>query len=200
MRKMSIGCLLVILVFLAPLAAAKTTEDTSRVIVVFKDGMKAEDVDFIKKCGGKVKRHLKLVNGGVVEIPAKAIEKLKKNPRIKYVEPDLRIHAFQEIVPWGVDRIDADVVWTFGNKGMGVNVCVIDTGIDYTHPDLDDNYKGGYDFVNDDDDPLDDNGHGTHCAGIIAAENNTEGVIGVAPEVMVLSKTIYTKNNNQNHG
>lgn len=173
--------LLLVIFVLTPLAGK--AEDTSRVIVVFKDDMKTEDVDFIEKCGGKMKQHLKLINGGVIEIPTKAIDSLKKNSRVKYVEPDIKVHSFQEIIPWGVDRIDADAVWTFGNKGIGVNVCVIDTGIDYTHPDLDDNYKGGYDFVNDDGDPLDDNGHGTHCAGIIAAENNTEGVVGVAPEI-----------------
>lgn len=192
MKKTIIGCL-VIFALLTPLAAAKATEDMSRVIVVFKDKPKAEDFAFIEKCGGKVKRHLKLINAGVIEIPAKAIEKLKKNPRVKYVEPDIRVHAFQEVVPWGVDRIDADVVWTFGNKGVGVNVCVIDTGIDYTHPDLDDNYKGGYDFVNDDLDPLDDNGHGTHCAGIIAAENNTEGVVGVAPGVNLYAVKVLNR-------
>ncbi len=176
------GCLIVILALLLPMAAAKATDDT-RVIVVFKDRPNSDDIAHIKKCGGKIKRHLWLVNGEAVEIPANAIEKLKKNPRIKYVEKDVRVHTLQETLPWGVDRIDADVVWAYGNKGAGVNVCVIDTGIDYTHPDLSDNYRGGYDFVNDDADPLDDNGHGTHCAGIIAAENNSIGVVGVAPEV-----------------
>jgi subtilisin family serine protease len=61
-------------------------------------------------------------------------------------------------------------------------VAIIDTGIDYNHSDLYANYAGGYDFVNSDDDPMDDNGHGTHVAGIIAAEDNDEGVVGVAPE------------------
>ena len=70
-----------------------------------------------------------------------------------------------------------------GNTGQGVKVAVIDTGIDYIHDDPDDspyvvdpeflnNYKGGYDFFNNDDDPMDDNGHGTHVAGILAAEHN----------------------------
>ena len=70
-----------------------------------------------------------------------------------------------------------------------VTVAVIDTGIDYTHPDLAAHYAGGYDFVYSDFDPLDDHGHGTHVAGTIAAslENldrhpaAAEGVVGVAP-------------------
>ena len=75
-----------------------------------------------------------------------------------------------------------------------MKVAVIDTGIDYIHDDPDDdpyvvdpeflgNYVGGYDFFNNDDDPMDDNGHGTHVAGIIAAEHNGYLVTGVAPGV-----------------
>jgi subtilisin/minor extracellular protease Epr len=61
-------------------------------------------------------------------------------------------------------------------------VAILDTGIDYEHSDLNDNYIGGYDFANNDLEPMDDNGHGTHCAGIVAAEDNEGGVVGVAPE------------------
>ena len=66
-------------------------------------------------------------------------------------------------------------------------MAILDTGIDYTHEDLDGNYRGGYDFVFGDDDPFDDsrNSHGTHVAGIIAAEKNGIGVVGVAPEAEI---------------
>ena len=67
---------------------------------------------------------------------------------------------------------------------------MIDTGLDYIHdgpprsdPEFLSNYKGGYDFFNDDADPMDDNGHGTHVAGILAAEHNEYLVVGVAPRV-----------------
>jgi hypothetical protein len=84
---------------------------------------------------------------------------------------------------WGVKRIGAGLVHDSGNNGgAGVKVAIIDTGIDYNHSDLYANYAGGYDFVNSDDDPMDDNGHGTHVAGIIAALDNEIGVVGVAPE------------------
>ncbi|MDI6889275.1 MAG: S8 family serine peptidase [Methanocellales archaeon] len=104
-----------------------------------------------------------------------------RNPNVVYVDVDGQVKALGEILPWGVDRIDAEVVHVY-NEGTGVKVAIIDTGIDYTHPDLDANYKGGIDYVNDDADPMDDNGHGTHCAGIVAAEDNDIGVVGVAPE------------------
>jgi subtilisin family serine protease len=85
---------------------------------------------------------------------------------------------------WGVEHISADLVHLTGNKGAGIKIAVIDTGIDDTHEDLDDNYMGGWDFVFNDNDPNDEtsNSHGTHVAGIIAAEDNGFGVIGVAPE------------------
>ena len=84
--------------------------------------------------------------------------------------------------------IDAPQAWAI-STGNPIGVAVIDTGIDYTHPDLAANYAGGYDFFNLDDDPMDDHGHGTHVSGTIAAamDNLTgdpatpEGVVGVAP-------------------
>jgi len=65
--------------------------------------------------------------------------------------------------------------------GQGVKVGIIDTGIDYTHPDLKANYAGGYNAIDTSKPPLDDNGHGTHVAGIIGAVSDGAGVVGVAP-------------------
>jgi len=82
---------------------------------------------------------------------------------------------------WGLFSISAPKAWDIEKGNSSIIVAVIDTGIDYTHPDLATHYVGGYDFVNNDANPLDDNGHGTHCAGIIAAiMNNSIGVAGVA--------------------
>jgi subtilisin family serine protease len=90
--------------------------------------------------------------------------------------------------------IDAPEAWSILSGSPAVTVAVIDSGIDYTHPDLAPNYAGGYDFVGQDDDPMDDHGHGTHVAGTIAAavDNATgtpaasEGVAGVAPHARIL--------------
>ncbi len=86
-----------------------------------------------------------------------------------------------EVLPWGVDRIDADLAWAT-TRGAGIKVAVIDTGIDLDHPDLKENIKGGYNALNPRKSCNDDNGHGTHVAGIIAARQNGIGVVGVAPE------------------
>ena len=85
------------------------------------------------------------------------------------------------VTPWGIDRVKAPLAWKT-TMGRGVKVAVIDTGIDFSHPDLAANVKGGWNAVKISTDYNDDNGHGTHCSGTIAGLNNTTGVIGVAPE------------------
>jgi subtilisin family serine protease/subtilase family serine protease len=91
--------------------------------------------------------------------------------------------------------IDAPEAWAITTGNSTVTVAVIDSGVDYTHPDLAPNYAGGEDFIFLDGDPMDDHGHGTHVAGTIAAalENPTgvpaeaEGVTGVAPNARILA-------------
>lgn len=160
-----------------------TTAGAVPVIIGFKDKAHPE----IVQPHGKVVHSYKYIPAVAVDLPEQAIENLKKNSKIAYIEPDYKVSALEETVPWGITRIGAPLVHTNVNKGTGINIAIIDTGINYNHPDLYDNYKGGYDFVNDDADPLDDNGHGTHCAGIIAAVDNDIGVIGVAPEADLYS-------------
>jgi subtilisin family serine protease len=119
-----------------------------------------------------------------------SIEKLSE---VKAVFPDFEKRvALNESVP----LIEAPQVWNMkDNKGdfvtgNGVRVAIIDTGIDYTHPDLGGclgatcRILGGYDFVNHDNDPMDDNGHGTHVAGIVGANGNLKGV---APDSKLLA-------------
>lgn len=88
-------------------------------------------------------------------------------------------------IPTGVARIGAPAAWNalpVPRTGSDVKVVVIDTGIDYCHPDLRDNYKGGINLLDSTQSPRDDNGHGTHVSGIIAARQNDIGVVGVAPD------------------
>ncbi len=90
---------------------------------------------------------------------------------------------------WGWDFIDADVVSS--NTTPSAGVCVLDTGVDYRHPDLSGKVIKGYDFVNGDADPMDDFGHGTHVAGIIAAKaNNKIGMAGASNAKVVAVKVL----------
>ena len=117
---------------------------------------------------------------------------------------------------WGLDTIKAPEVWAKGYTGQGVVVAVVDTGVDYNHVDLDaniwtnskeiagnnkdDDGNGfvddvrGWDFVDNDNNPMDLNGHGTHLAGTIAAENNGVGVTGVAYNAKIMPVRVLDAN------
>lgn len=84
-------------------------------------------------------------------------------------------------IPWGVARVHAEKAWPL-TQGEGVKVAVVDTGIDCSHPDLKGQCAGGVNYVDKDKPPMDDNSHGTHVAGTIAAVKDGQGVVGVAPK------------------
>ncbi|MDO9326904.1 MAG: S8 family serine peptidase [Methanoregula sp.] len=124
------------------------------------------------------------IHAVAMDISEEEIAKLRTNENVKYVEPDYVVTALAApTMPFNIKQIGADKVQAAGNDGSGVRVAVIDTGIDYTHPDLKDVYAGGYNFVNENNNPMDDNGHGTHCSGIIAATGSQKGIYGTAPGV-----------------
>ncbi len=151
--------------------------DGVRVIVGFK-GASAPDV--VARQGGAVQRELHRAVAAIV--PAAAVAGLRADPDVAYVEEDGVAEALGQpapsqpgqTTPWGITRVDAPLT---GPTGSGVKVAVIDTGIDLTHPDL--VVADAVDFVKTTGN--DDNGHGTHVSGTIAALNNTIGVVGVAP-------------------
>jgi subtilisin family serine protease len=89
---------------------------------------------------------------------------------------------------WALERVGAPCAWQSTTGSEQVTVAVIDTGVDLGHPDLVGRLRSdGYDFASDDADPGDEQGHGTHVSGIIAATlNNAEGIAGLAPGVQIL--------------
>lgn len=87
-------------------------------------------------------------------------------------------------IPWGVRRVNAPAAWDY-TKGEEVRIAVMDTGVDLSHPDLAANIAGGINCVDPGMPPQDENGHGTHVAGIIAAVRNARGVAGVAPKARI---------------
>jgi hypothetical protein len=137
-----------------------------------------------------------------------ACKKLKAEPSVEWAELNYYYHC--QMSPndtyynssgswgqeygdmWGLHAINPENAWD-QSQGNGITVAVIDTGVDYNHEDLqgniwaDSNGHHGYDFVNNDNDPIDDHGHGTHCAGIIVGVgNNGKGIIGVAPLAQIM--------------
>jgi subtilisin family serine protease len=121
-----------------------------------------------------------LFSGVAATADSEMVAEIRLLPNVIAVHDDFEVHAYlTESVPLiGATAVAA----TYGVTGAGVKVAVIDTGVDYTHPDLGGclgvacKVVGGYDFVNHDNDPQDDYGHGTHVAGIIAANGTLKGV------------------------
>lgn len=166
-------------------------------------------------------------NAATITVPEQllsgsAIETLADDDSIRYVEPDRTMAAFGQSVPWGVGRVGTTKAHNQDISGSGVDIAILDTGIDSTHPDLRENLGKGASFSNglgllstkqkqanqssatarsrDDQSQRnysrlsgllsgstspkwqDEIGHGTHCAGVASATDNSEGVIGVSPD------------------
>ena len=178
-KKTLLMILLIMLSLAAPVGAAQENKEKVPVLINFKD---KTDTELIKAHGGNVKYEYTIIPAVAAELPPQAIDALSKNPKIAFIEPDGQAQILADQIPWGIARIDATGAQSIGVTGNGIRVAVLDTGIDYNHPDLKANYLGGYDFVNADNDPMDDNSHGTHVAGTVAALSNGIGVLGAAPQ------------------
>lgn len=171
-----------------------------RMIVVFSA---TPDVSLLQHHGGQIEAVFTLIPAAVVNLSPQAVEALSRNSTVKYIEPDTlrQVVDFSvqakpkppQVLPWGVDRIDADLAWSV-TQGAGIKVGVIDTGIDVDHPDLQANIHGGYNTITHTTNYDDDNGHGTFCSGIIAAVNNRVGVVGVAPEAWLYGVKVLDAN------
>ena len=173
----------------------------------------------VAQFGGVVKKEIVLLgNANVVLLPPRAVEALAGSTKVLRVDEDAIVYALPkpanpgkkppkeeepppekpaEELPWGVDQIDAELAWAT-STGASVKVAIIDTGIDKDHPDLVTNIEGGVNFVTkgrtvDPNKWDDDNGHGTHVAGSVAAVDNDIGVIGVAPQAWLYGVKVLDK-------
>ena len=188
-KLIAFSVLMVFIMLLATAGPALADPPKVRVLIGFnKTQLSASQRDYrVALAGGRVRHGFRSIPVIAAEVPASSLARLRAMRGITFIEEDGVVEAVDEVeamaeqIPWGIGRVNAPQVHPY-NKGTDVKVAIIDTGIDYAHPDLDANYIGGYDFYNEDSNPLDDNGHGTHVAGIVAAEDNDIGVIGVAPE------------------
>ena len=127
--------------------------------------------------------------GASATVRRESLAAIRALPYVRAVHEDKKVQAH---LVRSVPHIGAPQVWAqYGSRGKGVTVAIIDTGINYEHWALGEGFGpgfkvvGGYDFVNRDADPMDDHGHGTHVAGIVAA--NHKQLVGVAPDATLLA-------------
>jgi subtilisin len=198
---------LLIISVLAPNSQAQSNNgsavsDKIPVLIRFRQTPGPSEQALVRSHGGQIKYSYTIVPAIAASLPQSAIDALAKNPNVTRIEQDA-IGSYLDAEldnSWGVKRIGAGVIHNMNNEGDGIGVAILDSGIDYTHPDLAGNYVDGYDFYNGDNNPMDDLGHGTHVAGIIAALDNNlrNSVVGVAPKARIFalkvgSPTVVTK-------
>ena len=177
-------------------AGVALAQGSDNYIVRFREGTSATArAAVVRGAGAALGVNFRRVNAAAVKVPNEnTLAALRNNPSVLAVIPNRPVFAFQngkgkpggggsgptQVVPAGVARVG---VPTIDSNGLGVGVAVLDTGVDLAHPDL----AGTVDALNAFGGPScqDDEGHGTHVAGIIAARDNTVDVIGVAPKATI---------------
>jgi subtilisin family serine protease len=184
------------LVVLAGYGLRAQTPDRVRIIIAFRQPPGPNEQALVRAFGAAIHHTYWLTPAIAADVPQAAIQALRNNPNVTSLDIDVPVFETDAELDaaWGVKHIGSGLVHDGGNKGSGVSVCVIDSGVDYTHPDLAANFLGGYDFVNGDTDPFDDRGHGTHVTGTVLAGDTNAGVVGVAPEAWVLAYKILDQN------
>ncbi len=165
-------------------------------IVVFTDPNSKNDA--VASASFPILHDYTLIPGFAAHLDYPQIQQLEANPNVEYIEPDLPIYLSElstqstpaavagEVIPDGVVQIGAPAVWPT-TTGEGAVICVLDTGLELDHPDRPESIAPGWDFIKDDPDVTDDEGHGTHVAGTVgAAMGNGIGVAGTAPNITIM--------------
>ena len=174
--------------------ASATPPDNTRVIVTFKPGSAASVHGAVASARGQIKHEIFGEDAFAIEIPSNALNGLARNPNVESIEPDEYRFTFAgttpstgnpyqlgQLVPYGIKMVQADQLPSGDALAANRKVCIIDSGYDLQHEDLNGNtvtgeYDSGTGWWY-----TDENNHGTHVAGTIAAVNNSLGVVGVNP-------------------
>jgi thermitase len=181
----------------------------NEVLVQFSGDVSSSRTDeIIQSVGAKSFSAIDGLDIYVLKVPKGSVEdsirRLKKNPAVLFAEPNYYLSA-DDTIPgdpgfsnqYGLLNIRAPQGWDLSTGASWVTIAVIDSGVDYSHPDLAYKLLPGYDFVNGDSDPQDDNGHGTHVAGIAAAAaNNGIGIAGVSWGAAVMPLKVLDSSGN----
>ncbi|MDF2926024.1 MAG: peptidase [Paenibacillaceae bacterium] len=194
------------------------TESSARHIIRLREGSDCQQIAReLRQALGERHRHhqavtaLPLINA--ISCPIRSVRDVVSLPEVASVEADLKpaaVHSFaprlpsggsltgavfsrgKPFIPWGVRHIQAPLAWR-RTTGEQIRIGVIDTGIDYSHPDLQSSIGGGINLIQRHMLPIDDNGHGTHISGTIAASSK-RGMTGVAPYATIYAVKAFDHN------
>lgn len=194
-----------------PLSTSDYSTDT--VLVKFRKSAsragKASGIQAIR--GQELPGRLNSIGVSVLRVPrgtvAQALRGLRSMGDVEYAEPNYAA-VIADAVPndpdlplqWPLYSIQAYSAWGITTGTTGVTIAIVDTGVDATHPDLAGKTVAGYDIWNNDSDPADDNGHGTHVAGIAAATaNNNMGMAGISWGARIMPVKVMTAGGGGNY-
>ena len=157
---------------------SESSPDPQSYIVVLKHGVDTEtSAAYARGLGAEVRHFYRsTIKGFAAQMSEAAASALRGRGDIAYVEPDGKVSVSAQTTPFGITRIAAPLHPNF-DSATDIDIAIVDTGIETTHPDL--NYFNGTDLTGEG--LFDGHGHGTHVAGIAAAMDNDFGVVGVAP-------------------
>ncbi|MEO0088773.1 MAG: S8 family serine peptidase [candidate division WOR-3 bacterium] len=190
--------------------------EVARILKTFSYEKQANLVSYLKakENVGKVNGIVQLWIGNIVHCKATkdVILEVEKRDDVWFVDNDLKycpnllpkpqkgdITKIKDAITYGVRKIRAPEVWALGYTGQGIVVGLIDTGVNYNHLDLrdhmweDPNYPyHGWNFEQNNNNPIDNHGHGTHCAGTIASDGTAGTQCGVAPDAQIMALRVRT--------
>jgi len=182
---------------------------SGEVIIKFKDMRPtslSRTVHAASKMGLKYRSWVQGTASHVFSIPKGAglestLNYLNRQPEVEYAEPNYRLQIFERATDeladqqWSLGALRAPEAWDLSRGDSRIIIAIIDTGVDLNHPDLKAQLVPGFDLVANDNTPQDENGHGTHCAGIVGAvRNNGIGVSGVAGDCRVMPVRVLDEN------
>jgi subtilisin len=171
---------------LAASMPAQTAEEKITLLVNFHTQPGVEERQWVEdQLGAQIKYNYEMIPAMAIIVSPDQIDAVVEHPNVDVVEQDGKAYVTDIDNTWGVKMIGGGLAHNLGAFGDGVTVGLIDTGLDYNHPELAHVYLGGHDFVNNDTDPMDDHFHGTHVTGTIAALRDGAGVVGVAPNIQM---------------
>lgn len=192
MRKIIIGMLGLTLtfgtfgsVFASELSSSQQEE---KYIVTFKD--KKVDEEVIEEVNGEVTDSFTNVPIVAAELTNSEVNELKQDSNL-IIEEDTLVEGQSQRIEWGIKQVKADQTWQSGYTGKNIKVAILDTGVG---PNDDVPITAGASFVSYTTSWNDDNGHGTHVAGVVGAKNNDLGVVGVAPNTQIFAGKVLDKN------